>query len=60
MIKNLHVLAGLGLKIVRSDGQEMLLDDFLTHNYDEYLYYWCRCEQKPQILKEQDTHGRVL
>ena len=60
MIKNLNVLNGLGLKIVRSDGQSMLWDDFWQHNYDEYLYYWVRCETKPEIFKVPDTHGRVL
>jgi hypothetical protein len=60
MIKNLNVLNGLGLTITRSDGQSMLWDDFWQHNYDEFLYYWVRCEEKPQILPEQNTHGRVI
>ena len=60
MIKNLSILNGLGLTITRSDGQSMSWDDFWKDNYDEYLYYWCRNETKPEIFKVPDTHGRVI
>jgi hypothetical protein len=59
-LKNPRVLDGLGLKVVRSDGQALDWDDFWQHNYDEFLYYWCRCAEKPQILPEINTHGRVI
>ena len=59
-LKNPRVLDGLGLKVVRSDGQTMDWETFWETNFDEHIYYWARCAVKPQILKEQDTHGRIL
>jgi hypothetical protein len=59
-LRNPRVLDGLGLKVVRSDGQALDWEIFWETNFDEHIYYWARCEVKPQILKEQDTHGRVI
>ena len=58
---NHHIFDGCGLTIERSDGQRILWDDFWTHNYDDYLFYWVRCEEKPDhILKQENTIGRVI
>ena len=59
-LKNPRVLDGLGLKIVRSDGQTMDWETFWETNFDEHIYYWARGEVKPEIYKVPDTHGRVL